>query len=32
MGSRLSRKKHAYKQLAAFYKDVYYALFMGTRP
>ena len=23
---------HAYQQLAAFYKDVYYALFMGTRP
>jgi len=25
-------EKHAYGQLAAFYKDVYYALFMGTRP
>jgi pimeloyl-ACP methyl ester carboxylesterase len=25
-------EKHAYDQLAAFYKDVYYALFMGTRP
>jgi pimeloyl-ACP methyl ester carboxylesterase len=25
-------EKHAYQQLAAFYKDVYYALFMGTRP
>jgi pimeloyl-ACP methyl ester carboxylesterase len=23
---------HAYEMLAAFYKDVYYALFMGTRP
>jgi pimeloyl-ACP methyl ester carboxylesterase len=23
---------HAYKQLATFYKDVYYAFFMGTRP
>jgi pimeloyl-ACP methyl ester carboxylesterase len=23
---------HAYQQLAAFYRDVYYALFMGTRP
>ena len=23
---------HAYEQLAAFYKDVYYAFFMGTRP
>jgi pimeloyl-ACP methyl ester carboxylesterase len=23
---------HAYKQLAVFYKDVYYAFFMGTRP
>lgn len=23
---------HAYQQLAAFYKDVYYAFFMGTRP
>ena len=23
---------HAYKQVAAFYKDVYYALLMGTRP
>jgi pimeloyl-ACP methyl ester carboxylesterase len=25
-------EKHAYGQLATFYKDVYYALFMGTRP
>jgi pimeloyl-ACP methyl ester carboxylesterase len=25
-------EKHAYEQLAAFYKNVYYALFMGTRP
>jgi pimeloyl-ACP methyl ester carboxylesterase len=25
-------EKHAYQQVAAFYKDVYYALFMGTRP
>jgi pimeloyl-ACP methyl ester carboxylesterase len=25
-------EKHAYEQLATFYKDVYYALFMGTRP
>jgi len=25
-------EKHAYEQLAAFYKDVYYAFFMGTRP
>ena len=25
-------EQHAYEQLAAFYKDVYYALFMGTRP
>jgi hypothetical protein len=25
-------EKHAYEQLAAFYTDVYYALFMGTRP
>jgi pimeloyl-ACP methyl ester carboxylesterase len=25
-------EKHAYGQLAAFYKDVYYAFFMGTRP
>jgi pimeloyl-ACP methyl ester carboxylesterase len=24
-------EKHAYEQLAAFYKDVYYAFFMGTR-
>jgi pimeloyl-ACP methyl ester carboxylesterase len=23
---------HAYEQVAAFYKDVYYAFFMGTRP
>jgi hypothetical protein len=25
-------EQHAYEQLAAFYKDVYYAFFMGTRP
>jgi len=25
-------EEHAYEQLAAFYKDVYYAFFMGTRP
>jgi pimeloyl-ACP methyl ester carboxylesterase len=25
-------EKHAYEQLAAFYKNVYYAVFMGTRP
>jgi pimeloyl-ACP methyl ester carboxylesterase len=25
-------EKHAYGQLAGFYKDVYYAFFMGTRP
>jgi pimeloyl-ACP methyl ester carboxylesterase len=25
-------EKHAYEQLATFYKDVYYAFFMGTRP
>jgi len=25
-------EKHAYEQAAAFYKDVYYAFFMGTRP
>jgi hypothetical protein len=25
-------EKPAYQQLAAFYKDVYYAFFMGTRP
>lgn len=25
-------EKHAYEQVAAFYKDVYYAFFMGTRP
>src|SRR5262245_3065614 len=25
-------EKHAYEQLASFYKDVYYALLMGTRP
>jgi hypothetical protein len=25
-------EKHAYGQLATFYKDVYYAFFMGTRP
>jgi pimeloyl-ACP methyl ester carboxylesterase len=25
-------EQHAYEQLAAFYKNVYYALFMGTRP
>lgn len=27
-----AEEQHAYKQLAAFYKDVYYAFFMGTRP
>ena len=27
-----SDEEHAYEQLAAFYKDVYYAFFMGTRP
>jgi pimeloyl-ACP methyl ester carboxylesterase len=27
-----SDERHAYEQLAAFYKNVYYALFMGTRP
>ena len=25
-------EKHAYEQVAAFYKNVYYAVFMGTRP
>jgi pimeloyl-ACP methyl ester carboxylesterase len=25
-------EKHAYEQLVGFYKNVYYALFMGTRP
>ena len=25
-------EKHAYEQLAGFYKNVYYAFFMGTRP
>lgn len=25
-------EKHAYEMLTAFYKDVYYAFFMGTRP
>ena len=25
-------EQHAYEQLAAFYKNVYYAVFMGTRP
>src|SRR5712691_4409605 len=25
-------EKHAYEQLSVFYKDVYYALYMGTRP
>ena len=25
-------EKHAYEQLTSFYKDVYYAFFMGTRP
>ena len=25
-------EKHAYEQLAAFYKNVYYAVIMGTRP
>jgi pimeloyl-ACP methyl ester carboxylesterase len=27
-----AEETHAYEQLAAFYKDVYYAFFMGTRP
>jgi len=27
-----AEERHAYEQLAAFYKDVYYAFFMGTRP
>jgi pimeloyl-ACP methyl ester carboxylesterase len=27
-----AEEKHAYEMLAAFYKDVYYAFFMGTRP
>ena len=27
-----ANEKPAYQQLAAFYKDVYYAFFMGTRP
>jgi pimeloyl-ACP methyl ester carboxylesterase len=27
-----AEEKHAYEQLAAFYKNVYYAFFMGTRP
>jgi pimeloyl-ACP methyl ester carboxylesterase len=27
-----AEEKHAYEQLASFYKDVYYAFFMGTRP
>jgi pimeloyl-ACP methyl ester carboxylesterase len=27
-----AEEKHAYEQLAAFYKDVYYAFFMATRP
>ncbi|HTE25826.1 epoxide hydrolase family protein [Flavitalea sp.] len=27
-----AEEKHAYQQLVAFYKDVYYAFFMGTRP
>jgi pimeloyl-ACP methyl ester carboxylesterase len=25
-------EKHSYEQLAAFYRNVYYAVFMGTRP
>jgi len=25
-------EKHAYEQVVSFYKDVYYAFFMGTRP
>jgi hypothetical protein len=25
-------EEHAHQQLAAFYKDVYYEFFMGTRP
>lgn len=31
MGSQ-TRKKHAYVQVAAFYKNVYYAFFIGPRP
>jgi pimeloyl-ACP methyl ester carboxylesterase len=27
-----AEERHAYEMLAAFYKDVYYAFFMGTRP
>jgi len=27
-----AEEKHAYEQLTSFYKDVYYAFFMGTRP
>ena len=27
-----AEEKHAYDQVSAFYKDVYYAFFMGTRP
>ena len=27
-----AEEKHAYQQLTSFYKDVYYAFFMGTRP
>jgi len=27
-----AEEKHAYEQAAAFYKNVYYAFFMGTRP
>lgn len=27
-----AEEKHAYEQVASFYKNVYYAFFMGTRP
>ena len=27
-----AEERHAYEQLTSFYKDVYYAFFMGTRP
>jgi pimeloyl-ACP methyl ester carboxylesterase len=27
-----AEERHAYEQIAAFYKNVYYAFFMGTRP
>jgi pimeloyl-ACP methyl ester carboxylesterase len=31
-GALSAEEKHAYEQVAAFYKNVYYAFFMGTRP